>query len=285
MVKMDTYYEILHYLPTSRVDRQYPYDFDQEDRLDGSNVYPTFYQNYNGVDLVEMYVDLPTGVDVEGINITFSPLLEGNANLLTLNALPTEVSEDNVTILHFKVDNNASMVDHSRLLTGIKSLKIDFGEIENVHIHEIIFKSRDFTYTLEDLDSAYDDGLNYVLRALNNRENELDEIKEVPPTLEKYIYMSAGAYAWLTRWEYESKPMKEPKSESNNYADRLLGQVDSAIKRYLSNIENNRDEEYINMDFVATEGVGWGSHYGYWKCKNHKDTQIHKRCHQQRKRV
>ena len=33
---------------------------------------------------------------------------------------------------------------------------------------------------------------------------------------------------------------------------------------YLSNIENNRDEEYVNMDFVQSTKVGWGSHYGYW---------------------
>ena len=277
MVQMDKYYEILHYLPTSRVDRQYPYDFEQENRLDGSNVYPTFYQNYNGIDIVEMYVDLPVGADVTGINITFSPLFDGNANLLTLNARETEVVEDTITILQFKIDNNANMVDHSRLLTGIKALKVDFGEIGNPHIHEIIFKSRDYTYTLEDLDSAYDDGLNYVLRALNNKQNEIDEIKEVPSTLEKYVYMGAGAYAWLTRWEYESKPMKEPKSESNNYADRLLGQVDSAIRRYLSNIENNREEEYIDMNFLTTSGVSWGSHYGYWKCKNNSNTEASKR--------
>ena len=278
MVEMAKYYEILHYLPTSRVDRQYPYDFEQEDRLDGSNVYPTFYQNYTGIDIVEMYVDLPVGVDVTPISITFSPLFDGNANLLTLNPKEVEVVEDTVTILQFKVDNNATMVDHSRLLTGIKALKVDFGEITDVHIHDIIFKSRDYTYTLENLDMAYEDGLNYVLRGLNSKENELEEITEVPPLLEKYIYMGAGAYAWLTHWEYESKPMKEPKSESNNYADRLLGQVDNAIRKYLSNIENNREEEYIDMNFLQTTTVGWGSHYGYWKGKNHKNSRSRKRC-------
>ena len=278
MVQMDKYYEIMHYLPTSRVDRQYPYDFDKEDRLDGSNVYPTFYQNYNGIDIVEMYVDLPVGVDVTKITLTFSPLYDGNANLLTLNALETTVEEDTVTILRFKVDNNAKMVDKSKQLTGIKALKVDFGEIPNPHIHEIIFKSKDYTYTLEDLDMAYEDGLNYVLRALNDRQNEIAEIKKVPNTLEKYVYMSAGAYAWLTRWEYESKPMKEPKSESNNYADRLLGQVDSAIRRYLSNIENNRDEEYIDMNFLTATNLTWGSHiHGYRKSRHKSSFGNHKR--------
>lgn len=69
--------------------------------------------------------------------------------------------------------------------------------------------------------------------------------------------MAAGAYAWLTRWEYEAKPMKEPKSESNNYADRLFAQVDDAITKYLSNIENNRNEEYICMDLFYVSKAKW----------------------------
>lgn len=80
---------------------------------------------------------------------------------------------------------------------------------------------------------------------------------EIPDLLKQYAYMAAGAYAWLTRWEYEAKPMKEPKSESNNYADRLLNQVDDAIKKYLSNIENNRDEEYIRMDLFKVKAWKW----------------------------
>ena len=52
--------------------------------------------------------------------------------------------------------------------------------------------------------------------------------------------------------------MKEPKSESNNYADRLFAQVDDAITKYLSNIENNRNEEYLDLEQVATGDIRWG---------------------------
>ena len=52
--------------------------------------------------------------------------------------------------------------------------------------------------------------------------------------------------------------MKEPKSESNNYADRLFTQVDDAITKYLSNIENNRNEEYLNLHQIATAEISWG---------------------------
>ena len=51
--------------------------------------------------------------------------------------------------------------------------------------------------------------------------------------------------------------VKEPKAESNNYADRLFTQVDDAITKYLSNIENNRNEEYIRMDLFKTRRMGW----------------------------
>ena len=283
---MTEYYEVLHYLHTIMVDRQYPYDFKEVDEegnpinyvVDGSAVYPTVWRNYEGVDIVEMYVKLASGVDVNNIKFNFSPLDDGNATLLSLNPIDVTIEEDAITVLQFNVDNNATMTDKSKLLTGIKSIKVDFDG-NQAEIIDIVFKSRDYTYTLEDLEQSLRDGENYVLRRLNNRKNELDEIKEIPSLLQKYVYMGAGAYAWLTRWEYESKPMKEPKSESNNYADRLFGQIDSAIENYLSNIENNRHQEYIDMNFLATEKIGWGSHYGYWRCKNHSNIRKHKHPH------
>lgn len=285
-MNMTKFYEVLHYLHSINVDRQYPYDFlESEDYVVvGTGVYPTCYANYEGVDIVEMYVDLPSGVDVSDFKLTFSPLLDGNASLLSLNPLPIEEVNNDITVLQFRLDNNATMTDNSKLLTGIKSIKVDFNG-ETVTILDIVFKSRDYTYTIEDLEKALIDGENYVLRRLNNMKNEKEQIKEIPQSLQKYVYMGAGAYAWLTRWEYESKPMKEPKSESNNYADRLFGQIDSAIEYYLSNIENNRYEEYIDMNFLETNKVGWGSHYGYWRCQNHSNIRNHKYTHRKKKRI
>ena len=69
--------------------------------------------------------------------------------------------------------------------------------------------------------------------------------------------MAAGAYAWLTKWEYESKPMKEPQSESNNYADRLLNQVKLALEEYLDNINNAR-EDYVNLRLMNSTNIDWG---------------------------
>ena len=140
----------------------------------------------------------------------------------------------------------------------MESIVIDFGsDATGVELQRLLIRSEDYTYTLDDLDTACENGQAYVLRRLNNLSNEKHEIKQIPDLLKQYVYMAAGAYAWLTRWEYEAKPMKEPKSESNNYADRLLNQVDDGITKYLSNIENNRNEEYIRMDLFKVAKAKW----------------------------
>ena len=155
--------------------------------------------------------------------------------------------------------------EYSRKKTLLYARKATLSELEmelletlnDVEIFNIVLRSVDYTYTLSDLITSCHNGYDFVLRRLNNMSNEKQEKKEIPELLQQYVYMAAGAYAWLTRWEYEAKPMKEPKSESNNYADRLFAQVDDAITKYLSNIENNRNEEYICMDLFYVSKAKW----------------------------
>jgi len=261
MVSMEHYYEILHYLPSSRVDRQYPYDFKAPITLDeSSKVFRTCYSDYNGIDIVEAYVIFEdTNVDVSEISLKFSPFEDGNGTLLSLTAMETEIVEDGATSIEFITDTNAQLKDLSKLLTGVQSIKLDFGEnITNPTIIDIIFRSRDYKYTLRDLEKAHEDGRKYVLRRLNELYNEKKGIEAIPLPLYPYVYMAGGAYAWLSQWEFEAKPMKEPKSESNNYADRLLGQVDSALQKYLSNIENDPTKQYVNMKLLGSTRVHWG---------------------------
>lgn len=263
MVSMEHYYEILHYLPSSRVDRQYPYDFKAPITLDeSSKVFRTCYSDYNGIDVVEAYVIFEDiNVNVSEINLKFSPFEDGNGTLLSLTAMETEIVEDGATSIEFITDTNAQLKDLSKLLTGVQSIKIDFGEnITNPMIVDIIFRSRDYKYTLRDLEEAYNDGKNHVLRRLNELKIEQEEITTIPHPLSKYVYMASGAYAWLSQWEFEAKPMKEPKSESNNYADRLLGQVDDALRKYLSTIENDPTKEYVRMDLLNYTELSWGLH-------------------------
>jgi hypothetical protein len=262
MVSMEHYYEILHYLPSSRIDRQYPYDFKSPITLDGSSkVFRTCHSDYNGIDIVEAYVTFEeSDVDVSDITLSFSPFDDGNGTLLSLNAVENDTNPDGATSIQFITDTNAKLKDLSILLTGVQSIKLDFGEnITNPTIVDIIFRSRDYKYTLHDLEKAHTDGKNYVIRRLNELQTET-EIDTVPLPLYSYVYMAGGAYAWLSQWEFEAKPMKEPKSESNNYADRLLGQVDTALQKYLSTIENDPNKEYVNMDLICTTKLHWGLH-------------------------
>lgn len=259
---MSDCYKVLKYLPKSRVDRQEPLDIQSPTRVNNRSeiVLPTIHQDFNGTDIIELYINCNgVHIDVSNFILEFSPIRNGNASVLSLNANESEIDYDNETIITFTLDDNSVARDLSRRLTGIESIKFNFGEVvDNIDIINLVVRSKDFTYTLSDIKTACENGKAYVLRRLNNLRNEKESIEEIPPLLTQYIYMAGGAYAWLTRWEYEAKPMKEPKSESNNYADRLFNQVDDAITKYLSNIENNRNEEYIRMDLFKTRAMRWG---------------------------
>ncbi len=256
---MSDIYKVLRYLPYSKVDRQMPVELNESVFVEGKSiVLPTIHGDFNNSDIVQVFLNCHD-VDVTGVSLGFSPLLNGNVKILSLNSTSDELDVSNDTMVQFNIDENYRATDKSRLLTGIESITLNFNEdATGVEIQKIFIKTIDYTYTIDDLKIALENGEAYVLRRLNNLRNEKREIKEIPKLLKQYIYMASGAYAWLTRWEYEAKPMKEPKSESNNYADRLFAQVDDAIKKYLSNIENNRDEEYLRLDHVTTEEITWG---------------------------
>ena len=257
---MTDYYKVLKYLPKSRVDRQEPCNISSL-VVDGTSVVlPTIHYDFNGTDDIQLFVNCHgADIDVSKVSLNFSPLINGNASIVSLNATNENLSVDDDDVILFSIDQNYTATDVSRKLTGIESIKIDFnGDASGVEIQKLIIRSKDYVYTLDDINTACENGQAYVLRRLNNMRNEKKEIKQIPKILQQYVYMAAGAYAWLTRWEYEAKPMKEPKSESNNYADRLFTQVDDAITKYLSNIENNRNEEYLNLHHVTTAGIRWG---------------------------
>ena len=50
--------------------------------------------------------------------------------------------------------------------------------------------------------------------------------------------------------------MKEAKAEADNYATRLLNQVDGAIAEYINNIEN--DYEHDDLFHATATGIEWG---------------------------
>lgn len=257
--KMSDYYKVLRYLYEAKVDRQEPCNFENLIVKSDKLVVQTIAQDFNGIDYVEVFLNCHGHtIDVSNVSLGFSPIFNGNMSILSVNADNDEISFDEDTLIRFTIDENYNARDDSRLLTGIESLVLSFGEdVSGLEVQKILFKCVDYNYTITDLDLACENGESHVLRGLNDKSTELRNHKKIPEQLQKYVYMAAGAYAWLTRWEYEAKPMKEPQSESNNYADRLFARVDEAINKYLSNIENNRNEEYIQSRLFKVVKSRW----------------------------
>ena len=251
---MSDFYKVLKWIPRSKVDRQEPCDFDEVIVVGDSVVVPTIYEEFNGIDEVQVFINF-NGIDVDVSNIilSFSPLVNGSSPLLQANCNTEEVEYDSDTILSFILDTNVNFTDQTRIITGINSLKLDFGtEATGITISKILMRCQNYTYTLSDIENFLITGENHVLRKLGKYARK----KTVPEDLVQYVYMASGAYAWLSRWVYEAKPMKEAKAEADNYATRLLNQVDGAISDYIKNIENKLDHHDL---FHATcTGVDWG---------------------------
>lgn len=251
---MIDFYKVMEWIPRSRVDRQEPCDLDSIIFEDDAIVIPTVYEEFDGVDEVQFFINFNgSDVDVSSITLDFSPFVEGIVSLLQAKCTVNDIDYDKPTVIQFKLDNNTRFTDQSRIITGIKSLKLTFGEpISNIEISKIIMRCHNYTYTLSDIEKALTTGENHVRSKLGH----ISYHRPIPKQLQDYVYMAGGAYAWLTRWEYETKPMKEPKSESNNYADRLLGQVDKAIEKFLMDIETKKD--HIDLYHARYSSIEWG---------------------------
>ena len=254
---MEDCYKVMHYLPYSKLDRQMPIELPTEVFVEDKQTFTTIHKDFEGVDFIQIYVNSPSSVDLSNCKLSFSPMDYGDLSVLDLEPNITALDADKDTVLVFEIDNNRHAYDVTKELTGIQSITLDWGTTANIKIMDIVFRTLDYTYTLTNIRQSLTDGENYVLRKLNDLNNELKLIKEIPKELQDYVYMAAGAYAWLTKWEYESKPMKEPQSESNNYADRLLNQVKLALEEYLDNINNAR-EDYVNLRLMNSTNIDWG---------------------------
>ena len=249
---MSDFYKVLKWIPRSKVDRQEPCEFD-ELVVDGDVVVvPTIYEEFNGIDEVLVFINFG-GVHVDSTNVLldFSPLVNGNLSLLQVKCKDDEIDCDNDTIVSFNLDNNVKFTDKTREITGVNSLKLSFGtDAIGAKITKILMKSHDYTYTLSDIENFLITGENHVLSKLGRYS------KRIPKELKQYVYMAGGAYAWLSRWEYEAKPMKEAKAEADNYATRLLNQVDFAIQEYITNQENKLDHD--DLFHATARGIDWG---------------------------
>lgn len=249
---MSDFYKVLKWIPRSKVDRQEPVNVKDIVFHDEYVVIPTIYEEFNGIDEVLVFINFNgVTVDVSDISLDFSPLANGNLSLLQAKCDNQDLDCNNETIISFKLDQNIRFTDQTRVITGVNSLKLSFGTtITEVIINKIIMKCHDYTYTLSDIENFLITGENHVLGKLGRYSDG------VPDDLMQYVYMAGGAYAWLSRWEYEAKPMKEAKAEADNYATRLLNRVDGAIAEYISDLENKFDHD--DLFHATASGIEWG---------------------------
>lgn len=252
---MSDFYKVLKWIPRSKVDRQEPVVISEDIVVDGSSVVlPTIYEEFNGIDEVQVFINFNgLHIDKSNINLCFSPLDNGNLNLFQANCTTSSIDYDSDTIIQFKLDNNVTFTDKTRVITGIKSLKLNFGDdATGVSIKKIIMRCQNYTYTLSDIENFLITGENHVLGKLGHYAKK----HKIPKGLEIQVYKAGGAYAWLSRWEYEAKPMKEAKAEADNYATRLLNQVDNAISDYINDIENKL--EHDDLFHATSRELEWG---------------------------
>lgn len=249
---MSDFYKVLKWIPRSKVDRQEPVIVDDIVYESDCVVCPTIYEEFNGIDEVLVFINLNgVHVDKADVSLDFSPLVNGSLSLLQANYDGDDIPPNSETIISFKLDKNIRFTDETRVITGVQSIKLSLGtDSTNVKITKILFKCHDYTYTLSDIENFLITGENHVLGKLGRYS------KDVPQELQQYVYMAAGAYAWLSRWEYEAKPMKEAKAEADNYATRLLNQVNGAISEYIVNIENKYDHE--DLFHATATSIEWG---------------------------
>ena len=251
---MSDFYEVMSWMPRSEVDRQEPCSFESVTVIGESVVLPTIHEEFNGIDEVQVFINFNgVHVDSSDILLSFSPLVNGNVSLFEVKCNDSEIDYDNDTLISFILDNNDKFTDKTRVITGINSLKLDFGsDVSNAVITKVLMRSQNYTYTLSDIEGFLKTGENHVLRKLG----KYTEHGKVPKKLKRFVYMAGGAYAWLSRWEYEAKPMKEAKAEADNYATRLFNQIDSAISEYINTIENHLDHK--DLFHATSTGVEWG---------------------------
>lgn len=80
---MSDFYKVLKWIPRSLVDRQEPVIVSDE-LINGENVvFPTIYEEFNGIDEVQIFINFNNcNVDASKILLDFSPMVNGKLSLL-----------------------------------------------------------------------------------------------------------------------------------------------------------------------------------------------------------
>lgn len=262
MLKAKEYYKILHFLKQETVDRFYPveeyfYEEDsegQESRIifeGDSFLFATNHESFVGIDYVEVLLESSEPYNTSSLKLNLSEYVQGYDPLVVLDAdedydlIPNQPKK-----VVFRVVKSQTMSDASRNFTNIKSIELITPDNQSFKIHDVCFRNNNALFTLEQLDSFYEDGKYYVLSRLH--------MDTVPLELADHVYTASAGYGWMANWEYEARVMNDEQKDALSYGKWLFAIVDKAIDLYKSAHGIADDEEmFVKDDIVTSKLLYW----------------------------
>ena len=263
MLKAKEYYKILHFLEVETMDRFYPveeyfYAIDEETGEEvpiiyesDSFLFKTNRETFSGFDYVEILLESSVAHNSKDIHLNLSQYVQGYDPIIVLDAddvgaLPIDTPKK----LVFRIRKSQTMSEASRNLTNIKAIEIVTPNNTDFKIHDVCFRDDNAMFSLEQLDSFYEDGKYYVLSRLH--------MDEVPLELADHIYTASAGYAWMSVWEYEARVMNDEQKNAKSYGKWLFAVVDDAIDLYKkANGIADDEEKFIRPELVTSRRFRW----------------------------
>ena len=263
MLRAKEYYKILHFLEVETMDRYYPVEeyFYEIDDVTGKEI-PVVYENdsflfetnrqtFTGFDYVEVLLESSVAYNTTDIKLNLSQYIQGYDPIIVLDVddeynLPVNTPKK----LVFKIKKSRTMSEASRNLTNIRSIELITPNNTDFKIYDICFRDDNAMFSLEQLDSFYEDGKYYVLSRLH--------MTDVPEELQDHIYTASAGYGWLSVWEYEARVMTDENKNAKSYGRWLFAIVDEAIELYKkANGIADDDIIYVQTDLVKSKKLRW----------------------------
>ena len=263
MLKAKEYYKILHFLKVETMDRFYPveeyfYTIDEETKKEVPIVYEgdsflfkTNRETFSGFDFVEVLLETSVPHNCSELKLNLSEYLEGYDPIEVLSAEDDEdIPVDTPKRIIFKIRKSQTMSESSRNLTNIKSIELVTPNNTDFKIHEICFRDMNAMFSLEQLDSFYENGKYYVLSRLH--------MSDVPEELADHVYTASAGYAWMSVWEYEARVMNDSQKNAMSYGKWLFYIVDQAIDSYkVANGIADDEEMFVMSELTTSRRIRW----------------------------
>jgi hypothetical protein len=262
MLKAKEYYKILHFLEVETMDRFYPveeyfYSIDEETGEEVPIVYEsdsflfeTNRETFSGFDYVEILLESSVDYSASDIHLNLSQYKQGYDPIIVLDADAGEIPANEPKRLIFRIKKSQTMSESSRNLTNIRSIEIVTPNNTDFKIYDVCFRDDNAMFSLEQLDSFYEDGKYFVLSRLH--------MSDVPVELADHVYTASAGYAWMSVWEYESRVMKDTQKNAKNYGQWLFAQVEDAIDLYKKANGIADDEEmFVMHELTTSRRIRW----------------------------